>query len=186
MSFPVLRWRKLDGRGLEVLRLRTGPSAVIAGSHVIDAGATPFAVWYEWQLDPQWRTRSLHVTLCEEKHREIHIERTGDSKWSIDRSPRPDLSGCDEIDLSITPFCNTLALRRFGPPPGGPGELTTLYIDFPDLTISPSRQRYERLGSHLFKYIDLGSFFGFEADLSVDDHGLVRHYPQLFERLEQP
>ena len=186
MSSSVLRWRKLDGRGLEVLRLRAGPSSVIASSHVIDAGDTPFAVWYEWRLDPQWRTHSLHVTLWEEKRRELHIERTGDSRWSIDRSPRPDLGGCEEIDLSITPFCNTLALRRFGASPGGPGELTTLYISFPDLMISPSRQRYEQLGSHLFKYIDLGLSAGFEADLAVDDHGLVRHYPQLFERLEQP
>ena len=31
----------------------------------------------------------------------------------------PDLEGADEPDLSVTPFCNTLALRRFGPPPGG-------------------------------------------------------------------
>ena len=107
------------------------------------------------------------------------------TRAGVDRRPRPDPEGCEEIDLSMTPFCNTLALRRFGPLPGGAGELTTLYVSFPDLRISPSRQRYERLGSHLFKYLDLGLSAGFEADLAVDEHGLVRHYPQLFERLEQ-
>jgi len=186
MTSCILRWRKVDGRALEVLRMHTGPGSVIARSHVVDAGDAPFAVKYEWQLDPRWRTRSLCVTVYQEGERELHIERRGESSWRVDGSPRPDLDGCEEIDLAITPFCNTLALRRFGPPPGGAGELTTLYVGFPGLTISPSRQRYEQLDSHLFKYIDLGLYAGFEADLAVDEHGLVRHYPQLFERLEQP
>ena len=51
-------------------------------------------------------------------------------------------------------------------------------------SISPSRQRYEQLDSHTFKYIDLGVDAGFEADLTVDEHGLIRHDQQLFERLE--
>jgi len=143
-------------------------------SHVVEAGEAPFAVNYEWRLDSRWRTRSLHVTVYQESERELHIDRTGDSSWSIDRTARPDLDACEEIDLAITPFCNTLALRHFGPPPGGAGELTTLYVGFPDLSITSSRQRYEQLDSQV------------EADLTVDEHGLVRHYPQLFERLEQP
>jgi hypothetical protein len=186
MTSSIVRWRKLDGRGLEVLRLYTGPGALVARSHVVEAGDVPFAVRYEWRLDSDWRTRSLHLTVYQESERELHIERTSDSRWSIDRSARPDLDECDEIDLAITPFCNTLALRRFGPPPGGAGELTTLYVGFPDLSISLSRQRYEQLDSHVFKYIDLGLYTGFEADLTVDEHGLVRHYPPLFERLESP
>jgi hypothetical protein len=47
-----------------------------------------------------------------------------------------------------------------------------------------SRQRHEQLDSHVFTSIDLGLSAGFEADLTVDEHELVRHYPQLFERLE--
>jgi len=184
MSSSIVRWRKLDGHGLEVLRLHTGPGVLVARSHVVEAGDAPFAVRYEWRLDSHWRTRSLHLTVYQESERELHLERTSDSRWSIDRRARPDLDKCDEIDLAITPFCNTLALRRFGQPPGGAGELTTLYVGFPDLSISVSRQRYEQLDSHVFKYIDLGLYSGFEADLTVDEHGLVRYYPQLFERLE--
>jgi uncharacterized protein len=184
MTSSIVRWRKLDGRGLEILRLHAGPGALVARSHVVEAGDAPFAVRYEWRLDSRWRTRSLHLTVYQESERELLIERTSDSRWSIDCGARPDLDRCDEVDLAITPFCNTLALRRFGQPPGGAGELTTLYVDFPELSISPSRQRYEQLGSHVFKYIDLGLSAGFEADLTVDEHGLVRHYPQLFERLD--
>jgi uncharacterized protein len=184
MNCSILCWRKLDGPGLEVLRLQTERDAVVARSHVVVAGDEPFAVSYQWRLDGEWRTRSLHLKLYRASERDLHIQRMGDSRWSIDRDARPDLDGCEEIDLSITPFCNTLALRRFGPPPGDEGELTALYVGFPDLAILPSRQRYERLGAHVFKYIDLGRYRGFEAELTVDEQGLVRHYPNLFERLE--
>ena len=186
MASSILCWRRIDGRGLEVLRLHTGRRGLVARSHVVDAGEAPFAVTYRWRLDSEWRTRSLHVVVYQDDERELRIERTGDSSWSIDRRARPDLDGCEEIDLSITPFCNTLALRRFGPPPGGAGELTTVYVGFPDLSISPSRQRYERLDAHVFRYVDLGLSRGFEADLVVDERGLVRQYPTLFVRLEQP
>ncbi len=185
MTSQVVRWRKIDGHGLELLRLRFEPDTLAARSHVVDAGDAPFAVHYEWQLDANWRTRSLHLTVYQDSERELYIERTGDSTWRIDRSARPDLDGCEEIDLSITPFCNTLALRRFGGPPGAAGELTALYVGFPDLAISPSRQRYEQLDSHVFRYIDLGVVNGFKADLTVDENGLVREYPTLFERVAE-
>jgi hypothetical protein len=180
----ILRWRQLDGRGLEVLRLHTGPGEVVARSHIIVASDPSFAVRYDWRLDSHWRTRSLHLTVFQWTERELHIERSSRSRWSVDGSVRPDLDECDEIDLAITPFCNTLSLRRFGQAPGGPGEVTALYVDFPDLSIAPSRQRYEQLDSQTFKYIDLGVDAGFEAELLVDERGLIRQYQGLFERLE--
>jgi uncharacterized protein len=62
--------------------------------------------------------------------------------------------------------------------------LTTLYVAFPELSATPSRQRYDKLGSGVFRYVDLGLFNGFEARLTVDDDGLVRTYESLFERIE--
>jgi hypothetical protein len=185
MTSAICRWRRVDQPGLEVLTLRTGRDDVIARSHLVDGGKTPFAVNYQWQLDSQWRTRSLDLRVHQGSEIKLHVERKGDSSWRIDGRARPDLDGCEEIDLAVTPFCNTLALRRLGPPPGGAGELTTLYVDFPQLSIVPSRQRYEQLDSHVFKFIDLGASLGFEARLTVDAMGLIRSYEGLFERLEQ-
>ena len=36
------------------------------------------------------------------------------------------------------------------------------------------------------RYVDLGLSRGFEADLVVDDAGLVLHYEHLFERIAPP
>jgi uncharacterized protein len=180
----VYRWRGFGGRSLEVLWLVGRVDGFDVRSGVIDAGSAPFVVSYDWQLDPSWRTRSLRLRLRTAHESELAIERTGDASWQVDGRDRADLAGCEEIDLSITPFCNALALRRFGPPPGDTGELTVLYVELPALALSRSRQRYERLGPDRFRYIDLGRFSGFSAELSVDADGMIRSYEGLFERIE--
>lgn len=107
----VFRWRRLDRYGLELCRLRIEGNASHATSTLIDAGPEPFAVDYEWQLDESWRTTSLLVRSHQRDTTTLQIVRRGDATWSVDGAARPDLDGCTEIDLSATPFCNTLALR---------------------------------------------------------------------------
>ena len=186
MDNLVLRWRRLDTPGIELLRLRFEGGAPHAGSTLIDAGAEPFAAEYEWRLDDSWRTRSLVVRVYQHDMTTLSLVRTGDTSWSVGGEARRDLDGCEEIDLSATPFCNTLALRRLGPAPGGAGELTALYVRLPELTCAPSRQRYERVSDRIFRYVDLGLSNGFEAELLVDDLGLIKRYEGLFERIDVP
>ena len=111
------------------------------------------------------------------------VERSGDH-WLVDGRRRPDLDGAEEPDLSITPFCNTFPIRRT---PAGVGDsltLDTCYVDAAAMTVERSRQRYERVGPNRVRYVDLGVSAGFEADLEVDDDGLVLRYEHLFERVQ--
>ncbi len=174
----IIRWRGLDGPGLEVLRLTRGGDGIGARSALVHAGPRPFALEYEWDLDAGWRTRSLRLRVTEDHVRESVIERAGDARWRVNGLPRPDLDGCEEVDLSPTPFCNTLALRRLDPRPGEPGTLTALYLALPDLDPTPSAQRYEWMG-----FVDLGANPGFRARLAVDADRLVLTYEGLFERI---
>jgi hypothetical protein len=104
----------------------------------------------------------------------------------VDGKPRPDLEGAEEPDLSITPFCNTFPIRRTPATAGASLTLDTAFIDGPALTVARSRQRYDRQGPGRLRYVDLGLSSGFEADLLVDDTGLVLRYEHLFERVSLP
>jgi uncharacterized protein len=53
-------------------------------------------------------------------------------------------------------------------------------------SLARSRQRYDRHGPGRLRYVDLGLSRGFEADLAVDDTGLVVRYEHLFERVAPP
>ena len=173
------RWRRLDYPGLEIMTLS---EAWRARSVIADAGGEPFGMVCDWRLDKDWRSRSLDLSrLDADGERMLSIARAGPTSWRVNGEPRPELDGCAEIDLSATPFCNGLALRRLG---HEPGELTALYVLAAALSVEPSRQRYERLGERRWRYVDLGAAKGFTAILDFDTDGLVRRYEGLFEALD--
>lgn len=179
----IHRWRGVEDPTLEVVRVRELGDEYRADSWFVSADSLPVVVHYRWVLDRTWRTRVLTIETHEPEQRRMFIERAGPASWRVDGVSRSDLDGCDEIDLSITPFSNTLGLLRFGPAPGGAGALTALYVPFPELTCIPSRQEYERLGPLTFRYVDFGANAGFRAELTVDEDGSVCRYERLFERL---
>lgn len=173
------KWRRLDEPGLEVLHVQRDDGGILALSTVVHAGAEAFGLSYLWQLDRDWRTHRLELHLASPTVETLLVER-GDEGWWVNGRLRSDLAECEEIDLSATPFCNTLAMRRLQ----GSGELTTLYVDLPSLQLQPSRQRYTALGKNRWRYTDLGIAKGFEADLDVGDDLLVVAYEGLFETLD--
>lgn len=173
------RWRRIDQPGLELARIEIAARGVTVCSMLVDAGPAPLGLRYLWMLDKEWRTRSLRIESMTDDDRWLHIERAGASSWKIDGRPAPHLDGCPELDLSATPFCNGLAIRRLG----DDDEFTAAYILAEDLTVTPSRQRYEKLGPGKWRYIDLGVANGFTAILDLDADGFVTTYEGLFEAL---
>ncbi len=172
------RWRRVDEPGLELMTLSRIRAGIDACSTVIHAGAEGFGLRYRWELDASWRTRRLRIDRTDAIEKSLLIERIGDTGWQIDGEVRPDLAGCHEVDVSATPFCNTLAIRRLGE---AGGEMLALFVDAPALTCQPSRQRYEPLGHRAWRYIDKGVSDGFTARLDLDEDGLVAKYQHLFE-----
>jgi uncharacterized protein len=176
------RWKRLDVPGLEVMTLSEDAEGWRARSVIADGGDEPFGMVCDWRLDTTWRSRSLELSCIDAAgERSLSIARAGPNSWRIDGEARPDLDGCAEIDLSATPFCNGLALKRLG---HEPGEMIALYVLAPALSVESSRQRYEKLGERKWRYVDLGAAKGFTALLDFDSEGLVRHYEGLFEALD--
>jgi uncharacterized protein len=183
MSTSVIFWRRADIEGLERLELAIETDQITAEATTICLKAGGFRVDHRWRLDRDWRALSVTVERWNSQgHGVLQLERAG-AGWRVDGVRRPDLEGAEEPDLSITPFCNTFPIRRT---PHGVGESLTLdiaFIDGPALTVARSRQRYDRQGPGRVRYVALGLSLGFEADLVVDDMGLVLCYEHLFERV---
>lgn len=188
MSTITLCWRRTDVAGLERLELVVAPDAVTttATATVLCARAGGFRLDHHWRLGPDWRAQAVTVERWDTRgHGALRLERAG-AGWRVDGAPRPDLDGAEDPDLSVTPFCNTFPIRRLADAPGARLALDVAYIDGPALTVTRSRQRYDRQGPGRVRYVDLGFARGFEADLVVDDAGLVLRYEHLFERVSPP
>lgn len=179
----ILFWRRTDVAGLERLALRIEPDGITAQGTVICVENGGFQLDHHWTLTPDWRAHRLRVKRWGPAGRvDLLLQRT-EQGWSVDGERRPDLDGAEEPDLSVTPFCNTFPIRRTPVEGGGTLTLDTCFVDGAGMTVARSRQRYERLGSRRLRYIDLGVSAGFEAELEVDERGLVLSYQHLFERV---
>lgn len=180
-------WMPWDKPGLEHLHLTIQPEGAVAEGLIIGiAEGQPFHARYEVSCDTQWRVRNVSVALLGSNHPGIRVAVDGKGHWMDDSGERiPELAGCVDVDVSVTPFTNTLPIRRLRLQPGASAELLVAYIDVPALRLTAVRQRYTCLDARpdkaLYRFEMLDG--GFTAELPVDTDGLVIHYPGLFRRV---
>jgi uncharacterized protein len=179
-------WTPWEGPGIEHLRLVTTDGGVVANGLVIGLEAgRPFRIGYEIRCDGHWRVRQVRAAAPDSERPVLELLADGKGRWKRRGGELlPELDGCIDVDISATPFTNTLPIRRLGLKPGESEELTITYVRVPELLVGPERQRYGCLEAKsdggLYRFEALPS--GFTAELPVDAEGLVIDYPELFRR----
>lgn len=179
-------WWAWDGPGLGHLRLAVRDSGASADGLILGVtDGRPFRLAYEVRCDAYWRVRSARVGVPGESPK-VELFSDGEGTWTgPDGRALPYLEGCEYVDLSETPFTNTLPIRRLGLSPGESAKITAAYLDGNGLQPWPEPQCYTCLekdeGSGLYRFLSLDG--GFTADLPVDADGLVLDYPGLFKRV---
>lgn len=183
LTTRIIRWRPLQGAGLEHLTLSLNGGGVFATSVVIgefEGGA--FGTRYEVECDAGWAVRAFRIETTDGRS----LAMTGDGKgyWrDASGAARPEFDGCIDIDLSATPFTNTLPIRRLAlGRDAGTVRLSMIYVPIDTLEPFVDGQNYTCLeDARLYRYEAADGTFS--ADLPVDDDGLVLDYPTLFARL---
>ncbi len=179
-------WSAWDEPGLEHVRLAVRESGVVADGLVLGVSeGRPLRIAYEVRCDRLWRVRAARVGVPGEPPK-VELLSDGRGNWTgPDGKPVAYLEGCDYVDISVTPFTNTLPVRKLGLEPGESAEISVVYFDGFELQPWPEPQRYTCLenvsGGGLFRFLSLDG--GFTADLPVDADGLVLDYPGLFRRV---
>lgn len=178
-------WQREDGIGQEHLTLSDRNGVIIAdGFAIAKPGAEPIRVRYQVACDGNWVTRGVALTV-EVAHGSptvIELRSDGRGHWSnSDGSPLPQLEGCIDVDLTVTPFTNTLPIRRLGLQPGQGETIRVVWIDAESLRIVPETQVYTAIEPGVVRFEVPAS--GFHRDLEIDGDGLVVRYPGLFSRV---
>ena len=179
----MVRWTPVEGTGLEHLHIASGEDAIRIRSTVIgDKDGTAYGIHYEMTLDPDWTFRSVVFQSMDGVRKTIASDREGN--W-VDGDGRslPELQGCIDIDISATPFTNTLPIRRNRDwVIGEPRRFDMAWVPADTLEPFKDGQIYTPLGDRnwLYEAAD-GSF---EAEITVDEDRLVLDYPGLFRRIK--
>jgi len=178
-----VNWQGLSENSLEHLVLKISAQGISAdGTAVWSRGRDPFAFRYRITCDAGWMVKTVRVEIIGED-RLLELFHDGEGSWRDSTgSVKRTLAGAVDLDLSASPFTNTLPIRRLKLKAGESARITTAYINLPDLAVETDKQKYTCLEeAETYRYESLDS--SFKKDITVDQDGLVVNYPGLFKRI---
>src|SRR5215211_399721 len=155
-------WSNQAAIGLEHFYLRDGDDEIIADGNVIGVEENAaFRIRYTIRCDLKWQVRNVVVTSLDENEQTIHFVSDGFGNWTNESgNPVPELQGCVDVDITATPFTNTLPIRRLGLILGASAEIKVVYFTIPEMQVSVEPQRYTCLeasgarGKYKFESLD--------------------------------
>ncbi len=174
-------WEQLVDRGLEHLVLHTGAAVEADGLAVGILEGAAYRVRYHVACDSGWNVNEFAVESLI-GHESVSLKRRGGDWFDQAGRRQQALSGATDVDIMVTPFTNTLPIRRLGLQVGQSARISVVYVRVPDLEVSRADQVYTSLqkqaeGSTV-RYESVAT--GFSADLKLDADGLVTDYPGIF------
>ena len=176
-------WRRTDGSWREALTLDIGAGGLVARG-TIHRGESQ-SPWLEYRMETDRDMLLTSATVTSSDGPRLSLVKDL-SAWTDADTGAP-LSGfhdCLDADLQATPFTNTLPIRRLRLRAHEGAQIAVLYIDADTLSLRRMEQRYTCVepypsGQGCYRY----SSAGFEAELRVDEHGLVIDYPPFWTRV---
>jgi uncharacterized protein len=153
-----------------------GGQFVADGLVLAQVDGRPLRLNYLLRCDSSWRVRAAKVEVLPRGPR-LHILSDGDGNWRDELGRElPALEGAIDVDISVTPFTNTLPIRRLGLQTGGSCSLRVVYVDAPTLSLSIAEQRYTCLDGGAEGSLYLFEAGSLRAELAIDKDGLVIDY----------
>jgi hypothetical protein len=175
MTTRRVAWRRSDEVETDehcTLTLRDGGLSLI-GTVLGAEGGVPVRIEYRVLADGSGMTTAAHVRdLRGFEQRAMTLERDPKGNWRVDGAVVRSLKSCTDVDLGCSPSTNTLPIRRLRLGIGASKTIQAAWLRFPELTVVKAAQTYTRLDEFTYRYAS-GTF---EAELTVDDDGLVAAY----------
>ena len=186
----ILTWRSHDGTRIESARIHLTGKRIKAAGRIVAAQSEnnpAFSASYDLITDDSGATKrlSLEVSLAE-RERQLSIARDEENMWLVtgfEGESRDAYGGALDVDVVLSPFFNTLPIRRLGLNAGAESvTVPVLYVSLPDLSVAAASEKYTSLGPDAGGTITLKSPAG-KVVVAVDDDGFIVDYPGLAARI---
>ena len=179
-AFPsdgyTARWRTWDHGHLETLTLRWENEGWTATGEV---GRE--AVTYVLRLSATWQTRQF-LLFRDLDEPDLWLGADGTGRWGeVNGAHRPELAGCTDMHLAVTPFTDSVPIRRLMLDVGEHSDVNSAHVAVDTLGVVAVRHRYERLTPRRFARTDLDT--GERIEFDVDEYGLVNDHTDAYRRL---
>jgi hypothetical protein len=140
-----------------------------------------YKVEYLIKTNQNWETILLEIySRHSDKTQSIRLQSDGKGNWTSNDGNAEQFKGCIDVDLSLTPFTNTLPIKRLRLNQNQSKEIQVIYCNLLEEQIKPVRQKYICLSKTKYHYENIPN--DFEATIEVDEEMFVVDYPSLFFR----
>jgi hypothetical protein len=180
----ILTWRAHNGYRMESARVVLTGNRIRASGRIIAgecADHPAFSASYDLTTDENGMTKRLSLrSTVAAGERHASIARDAESYWLIDAGGthvRSTFAGALDVDVVLSPFFNTLPIRRHGlAHSSGDVEVPVVYVRLPDLLVQEASLTYSAGpdGIHVLSPVS-------SATVTVDSDGILLDYPGLAE-----
>lgn len=181
MQFNLL-WEGREYYSLENCLVNISDTDLETNSTIIGKyGDIIYLLRYRINTNQYWETTflELHTQLNNNKNHFI-FEGDGKGNWLLNGKPADKFNGCIDVDIPLTPFTNTLPIKRLKLTQNEEQQIQVIYLNILEGEIKPAKQKYICVSDSEYHYENIPN--DFEANISVDEFGLVVDYPSLFVR----
>ena len=143
----------------------------------------PVMLRYDVRCSQDWNSQSASIDgWIGHRDFRLHLERGSNSDWMVNGEVVPHTSDLHDIDLGFTPATNTNAINRMDMQNRKSGASRVFWLDVSDWRMKPLAQAYVRQSPTSIAYTSPDH--DYHTELTVDDFGIVRTYPGLWEAMD--
>ena len=142
----------------------------------------PVQIFYKIVCSEDWNICSVSI-ICKAAINKTYIfNKNAADRWSDEnKNIFSQYDACTDIDISLTPFTNTLHVNRLKLSEKNSGEISVLYFDLINSIVKPVKQSYTNIGDNRYIYENFNS--GFNSEIEFDADGFVNNYPDIWKRI---
>jgi hypothetical protein len=174
-------WKGLDADTTENCYISFFSSAILVHSEISGwINNKPGTVEYYIKLSNNWDVLEFEVIAQRESYpvKKYAMKRESSGAWTDSNgAQQAKYSRCNYIDITLTPFTNSLPINGLKINDAESKDIHVIYIEEDKLRVD--KQQYTKLNDNRYRFENDGG--NFRADITVDKDGFVTNYPQLFE-----
>ncbi|MBB6331382.1 hypothetical protein HNP24_002332 [Chryseobacterium sediminis] len=180
----TLIWQGILYQSLEYFHLQPDDEGYTVESKILGYHEGKiYAVNYRICTDKDWIVQDFLVESEVNRVVKTFAGKRSGNQWEINNTVHPEFNNFKFIDISLTPFTNTLPINNLKLSENSSQKIDVIYIDVLNQHVRPVQQQYTRTASHKYLYENIEN--DFKAEISVDEMGLVTSYPELFEKIAE-
>jgi uncharacterized protein len=154
-------------------------------AHGLAVGKTdaniPFAIEYNLILTINWDIKEMLIkSLLDE--RVIQLVHAGNQWYDGKGQHLAEFEEVDLVDISISPFTNTLPIKRLQFKDEQLQKIDIIYFDENKFSLRRVQQICSQIDKQAYRYQDI-LLPDFVSEITVDEDGLVIDFPGIFKRV---